>query len=209
MKGVIRAGAELQSRDQRALDLNNSALRYPAWVDVITLAAVITALAAFYQCGWIRTSRLAADFFPHGNILIDGLHDVRHVLRIAMPVILGLAFVGFARALREPRQSRVVMFRQPGVAACAALVAAFFTGGANTLLCVARWVEFREVHGTTGFAVSILFDIAARYVSFCVIAVWVYLAIGGSWAPGRNWVNWLGCTLGVLGVLSAFLWCLP
>ena len=188
--------------------MNNAGLRNPSWLDFITLAAVITALAAFYQCGWIRTSRSAADFFPHGNILIDGLHDVRHVLRIAMPVILGLAFVGFAQRSAS-RVSASGSVSPAGVAACAALVAAFFTGGANTLLCVVRWVEFREVHGTTGFAVSILFDIAARHVSFCVIAVWVYLAIGGSWAPGRNWVNWLGCTLGVLGVLSAFLWCLP
>jgi hypothetical protein len=189
--------------------LNDSGLRNPSWLDVITLALVVAALVACYQCGWLRMSTKTRVFLPQGNILIDGLHEFRHILTNAMPVVLGLAVVGFARVLREPRPARVLLFRQPGVAACAAMVAALITAGANTGLWVVRWVEFREEWLSRGFPVSVLFDIAARHVSFCVIAVWVYLAIGGMWAPGRNWVNWLGGTLGVLSVLNAFLWCLP
>jgi hypothetical protein len=92
------------------------------------------------------------------------------------------------------------LFRQPGV------VAALITAAANTTLWLVRWIELQEA---LPLPVHTLFEIAARHVSFCVLAVWAYLAFGGLWASGRNWVNWAGGTLGALAILNSVLWCLP
>jgi hypothetical protein len=197
-----------ESKNRRASDVDNAELRTPSWLDVVTLAAVVAAVVAFYQCGWIRALPRTRVFAPDGNLIIDGLHEARHVLGLVMPVGFALATVGFARALREPKPARRLLFRQPGVAACAAMVAALITAVANTTLWLVRSIEFQEVWLTNGF-LSILLEIALRHVSFCVLAVWAYLAFGGLWASGRNWVNWVGGTLGVLAILNSVLWCLP
>jgi hypothetical protein len=195
-----------ESKDQRAFDVDNAELRNPSWLDVVTLAAVGASVVVFYQFGWIRA--LPRQFPSDGNPILDGLHEARRVLHAVMSVGLGLAVVGFVRVLREPRQARSLLFRQPGVAACAAMVAALMTAGANTALWFVRWIEFQEVWLSNGF-LSVLLEIAARHASFCVVAVWAYLAFGGLWASGRNWVNWLGGALGVLALLNSVLWCLP
>jgi hypothetical protein len=195
-----------ESKNRRASDVANAELRNPSWLDLVTLAAVVAAVVAFYQCGWIRALPRTRVFAPDGNLIIDGLHETRHVLGLVMPVGFALATVGFARALREPKPARRLLFRQPGVAACAAMVAALITAVANTTLWLVRWIEFQEA---LPFPVHTLFEFAARHVSFCVLAVWAYLAFGGLWASGRNWVNWVGGTLGVLAILNSVLWCLP
>jgi hypothetical protein len=195
-----------ESKDRRAFDVDNAELRSPSWLDVVTLAAVVAAVVAFYQCGWVRAS--PRHFPSDGNLIVDGLHEARRVLNAVMPVSFGLAIVGFVRVLREPRQLRSLLFRQPGVAACAAMVAALITAGANAALWLVRSIEFQEAWLSNGF-LSMVLEIAARHVSFCVLAVWAYLAFGGLWASGRNWVNWVGGTLGVLAILNSVLWCLP
>jgi hypothetical protein len=193
-----------ESKDRRAFYVDNAELRKPSWLDVVTLAAVGAAMVAFYQCGWIRA--LPRQFPSDGSLIVDGLHEARRILNAVMTVGFGLAVVGFVRVLREPSQARSLLFRQPGVAACAAMVAALITAGANTTLWLVRWIELQVA---MPFPVDTLFAIAERHVSFCIVAVWTYLALGGLGAPGRNWVNWLGGTLGVLAVLNSVLWCLP
>ena len=46
-------------------------------------------------------------------------------------------------------------------------------------------------------------------MGFCVLAVWAFLALVGLWTSGRNWVNWLGCAIGLLTVVNLALRCLP
>jgi hypothetical protein len=196
-------------RERKALDVNDNGLRYPSWLDVIILAAVAAAVVAFYNFGWIRALPRTRVFAPDENAIIDALHEVRHVLSSAMPVGFALAVVGFARVLREPKPARRLLFRQPGVAACAAMVAALIVAAANTTLWLIRWIEFGDEWLPTGFPANILLEIAASHVGYCVIAVWAFLGLGGLCASGLNWVNWLGSALGILAVLLALLWCLP
>jgi hypothetical protein len=190
--------------------MDNTRIRYPTLLDAITLATLGAALVACYKLGWITPPRRTPVFESDANSLSARLHDARHILNSAMPFGIALAIAGFARALREPRPARILLFRQPGVAACAALVAAMITAGANTALWLVRWIEFQEQWLSNGFPAQILFDIAARHVSISVIAAWAYLAFGGMWArPGGNWVNWLGLTLGILAVFNTLLWYVP
>lgn len=191
------------------LDLEHSRIRYPTWLDVIIAAALAAALFACYQLGWIRAHEKTPVFERDPNSISAWLHEARYILSSAMQIGIILAIVGFARVLREPKSARRLLFRQPGVAACAAIVAALITAGANTALWLVRYVEFHDMWLTTGFPVNVLFDLAERHVSISVIAAWAYLAFGGVWARGRNWVNWLGGTLGFLAVLNTLLWYVP
>ncbi len=190
--------------------MDNTGIRYPTWLDWITLAALTAALVACYKLGWITKPRKTPVFESDANSLSARLHDARHILNSATPFGVALAIAGFARVLREPRPARSLLFRQPGVAACAALVAALITAGANTGLWLVRWIEFREQWLSNGFPLQILSEIVARHVNICVIAAWAYLAFGGIWVRrGGNWVNWLGGTLGVLAVFNTLLWYVP
>ena len=193
---------------RRAHEVDNANLRMPSQLDVLTLAAVVLAGGAIYACGW--TSVLTSHFSPDESVFIVAFQKGRQIFNSALPVGFGLAIVGVARVLREPRETRPTASLQPGVAACAAMVlAALITAGAQTpRLSLVRWIEFQEQSQLSGF-VTALWPIAASHASFSVLAVWIYLAFGGLWASGRNWVNWLGGALGVLVVLNALLWCLP
>jgi hypothetical protein len=197
-------------KERKALDLDNSGIRYPTWLDWITLAALTAALVACYKVGWITPPRKTPVFESDANSLSARLHDARHILNSATPFGIALAIAGFARVLREPRPARSLLFRQPGVAACAALVAALITAGANTALWLVRWIEFREQWLANGFPVQIVFESTTRHLTICVIAAWAYLAFGGAPArAGANWVNWLGGTLGILAVFNTLLWYVP
>jgi hypothetical protein len=205
---MIRDGGAVKER--KALDMDNTRIRYPTWLDWITLAGLAAAFVACFKLGWIRPPTKTPVFELDAISLSARLHDARHTLNSAMPFGIALAIAGFARVLREPKPARRLLFRQPGVAACAAIVAALITAGANTALWLVRWIEFQEQWLSNGFPVSILFDIAARHLSISVIAAWAYLAFGGMWARrGRNWVNWLGGTLGILAVFNTLLWYVP
>ena len=191
---------------RRAHEVDNANLRMPSRLDVLTLAAVVLAGGAIYACGW--TSVLTSHFSPDESVFIVAFQKGRQIFNSALPVGFGLAIVGVARVLREPRETRRQLFLQPGVAACAAMLAALIVASANMALSLVRWIEFQEQSQLSGF-VTALWPIAASHASFSVLAVWIYLALGGLWASGRNWVNWLGGALGVLVVLNALLWCLP
>ena len=186
--------------------MDNSNLRMPSRLDVVTLAAVVLAGGAIYTFGWTRV--LTNHFPPDENVIIAALRNVRQILNSAMPIGFGLAIAGVARVLREPMEKRRQLFLQPGVAACAAMLAALIVATANMTLSLVRWIEFQEQSQPSVF-VTALWPIGASHASFSVLAVWIYLALGRLWASGRNWVNWLGGTLGVLVVLNALLWCLP
>ena len=196
--------------EREAQHLDNSRIRYPTWLDVIIAAALAAALFACYQLGWIRTPERTRFFAPDPSSVIAWLHEARHLLSSGIPIGIALAIVGFARVLREPKPARRLLFRQPGVAACAAIVAALITAGANTALWLVRLLEFQEQWLSSGFPVAILLDSASRHLSISVIAAWAYLAFGGMWARrGGNWVNWVGGTLGALAVLNTLLGYVP
>lgn len=191
--------------------MDHAELRRFSVRDIIALSALTAVLAAFYHYGWIDASPLTRFVPPgplDGNIIVDGLNKVRRVLDTAMPAFLGLAVLGFVRVLRERRETRRLLLLQPGVAACAALVAALCAAAANAALWLVRWIEHQEQWSSTSFPLAV-FRCAEGHGGHCVIAVWAFLALGGLWASGRNWVNRLGGTLGVLVVLKTVLWCLP
>jgi hypothetical protein len=179
----------------------------PSWIDVLALVTVIVVGVAL---GWYSRNKLHRgtwDFVPPRNVFLSGARQARHFLDVATPVGFGLAVVGLARVLREPRSRRRLLLGQPGAAACAALVAALGAGAANTAIWTVRWFEFGEQWATPG--AGMFFNLAARNVSYCILAAWAFLAFGGLWTHGRNWVNWLGCALGMLAVAKTVLWCLP
>jgi hypothetical protein len=197
-------------KERMALNVDTSRIKYPTWLDVIIAGALAAALFTCYQLGWIRTPERTRFFAPDPSPVIAWLHQARHLLSSGTPIVIALAIVGFARVLREPKLERRLLFRQPGVAACAAIVAALFTAGANTALWLVRLLEFQEQWLSNGFPDAILLDGASRHLSISVIAAWAYLAFGGMWARrGGNWVNWLGGTLGVLAVFNTLLGYVP
>jgi hypothetical protein len=143
-------------------------------------------------------------------MIVDGMHKARHFLNAATPVGFGLALVAFAWVFREPLPRRRRLFLQPGVSACVAFVAALLAGTANGAMWTIRWLEFHEQwlagsHTTT----NALFSSAQSDLPFCIVAVWVFLALGGLWTRGRNWINRLGIALGIMAVVHRLLWCLP
>jgi hypothetical protein len=179
----------------------------PSWIDVLALAAVIVVAVVLRQCGQIIPAWRPWDFVPPENAFIVVARNVRRVLETLTPSIFGFAVVGFSRVLRQPRPRRILQFRQPGVAACAAIVAALAAGTVNTAVWMVRWFEFGEQWLTP--SAGMVINLAARHVSSCVLAAWAFLACGGLWTPGRNWVNRLGCALGILLLVNSVLEWLP
>jgi hypothetical protein len=187
--------------------MEDARLRHPSALDVLALATVIVVGLVVSQYSPIGIQPRTWDFSYPGNLFLAGVHKARHALNAAAPVGFGLAVVGFARVLREPRPRRRRLFRQPGVAACAAIAAALAAGAVNTAVWVVRWLEFHEEWLSP--RASMFFTLAGRHVSDCVLGAWAFLALGGLWSPGRNWVNRLGWALGVLALVNTVLWCLP
>jgi hypothetical protein len=179
-----------------------------SWVDILALgAAVAGALALKHFCWDAVYHPWAWNFVPTQNAFINGIHKARHIADELTPVVFGFAMVGLARVFREPAPHRRLLFRQPGVAACAAIVAALAAGGARTAIWIVFWFEYSAPWATPSIAMVI--DLGARPMGFCVLAVWAFLASVGLWTPGRNWVNWLGCAIGLLTVVNLALRCLP
>jgi hypothetical protein len=143
-------------------------------------------------------------------MIVDGMHKARHFLNAATPVGFGLALVALAWVFREPLPRRRRLFLQPGVSACVAFVAALLAGTANGAMWTIRWLEFHEQWlAGSRVTTNVLFSSAQSYLPFCIVAAWVFLALGGLWTQGRNWINRLGIALGVMAVVHSLLWCLP
>jgi hypothetical protein len=182
-------------------------MQKPSWIDILALAAVIVGAVALRWHCQIELHPRVGNFLPPEKAFINVARNVRHVVEEVTPAVFGFAVVGFARVLREPAPRRRLLFRQPGVAACAAMVAALAAGAVNTAIWAVRRWEFSEAWLNPGPAMAI--TLGARHLSYCVLAVWAFLAVGGSWTPGRNWVNRLGCVIGSLVVVDSVLRCLP
>ena len=178
----------------------------PSMLDALALVVVGIGGVALSQYDWAstRTRHFASD----PNILINGLNNACNVLNAATPAGFGLAVVAFARVQRERGPQRGRLFFQPGVAACVAFVAALIAGAIGSAVWAVRRFEFHN-QWLAGAATNIFFNLAQYHLSFCVLGVWAFLGFGGLWTQGRNWVNWLGIALGVMGVVQTLLWCLP
>jgi hypothetical protein len=179
----------------------------PSRIDWVALAAVEVAARVLRLCGQIQPAYRLWDFAPPDYALNTLVRNVRRVVEALIPACFGFAVVGFARVLREPTPDRGPLFHQPGVTACAAIVAAFAAGSVNTAVWMVRLFEGGEQWLTP--SASMVINLATRHVSTCVLAAWAFLACGGLCSSGRNWVNWLGCVLGVLLIGSSVLEWMP
>jgi hypothetical protein len=173
-------------------------------IDMLALTAVIAGAAALRFYCQIELHPGVWDFGLADNAFINGARKARHFVEALLPVVFGFAAVGFARVLREPAPNRRLLFRQPGVAACGAIMAAFAAGWVNIAVWAVGRLEFSSQWGT--FSAAMVISQGERHLSHCVFAVWAFLAVGGLWTPGRNWVNWLGCTIGSLAAVNSALW---
>ncbi|MGO9466287.1 MAG: hypothetical protein ACLQIB_08230 [Isosphaeraceae bacterium] len=182
-------------------------MQKPSWVDALALVVVVAVAVVLGEYNPVELHPRFWDFIPPENAFVSGARKLRQFVEALTPASFGFAVVGLARALREPRPSRRLVFRQPGVAACAAIVAAIAAGIVSTSAWIVRWLEFREPWLTPGAGMVI--GGAASRVSYCILATWAFLACGGLWAWGRNWVNWLGCALGILLLVNSVLGWLP
>jgi len=182
-------------------------MRKPSWIDLLALAAVVVvawAIIRYYQTDLHPRS---SDFVPAENAFLDGARKVRFFLDRVTPACFGLAVVGLVRVFRESRPRRRLMFRQPGVAACAAFAAALAAGAVNMAVWTVRWLEFSEAWLTPGEGMVIA--LALRQLPYCILAAWAFLAFGGLWTHGRNWVNWLGCAIGIVAIVDLIVEWLP
>jgi hypothetical protein len=179
----------------------------PTRADLLALAAVIVGAAALRAWGRIELYPGHWDFSPPDNTVLQGARLLRRVVEEMTPAVFGFAAVLLAQVIREPAVRRRMMFRQPGVAASAAIVAALAAGMVNTAIWMVRWLEFAESWLTPG--PSTVIRLASRYLGPCVLSVWGFLIAGRLWTSQRNWVNGLGLVLGVVAILYSVLWYLP
>jgi hypothetical protein len=178
-----------------------------SWIDTVTIAAVIIGAIAL---GWFSEIELHPRAWRSGSPaggFISGARKVRDLIDDMTPAVFGFAVVGLARALWESDADRRLLFRQPGVAACAAAVAALAAGVMSTAMWAVRCWEFSEPSGSPRLAMVITY--AARHLTSSVLVIWAFLALSGLWMRGRNWVNWLGCAIGFLAIVNSALWFLP
>jgi hypothetical protein len=178
----------------------------PFWRDGAAVGAAIVAGLALSQCSLIGLPRSRVSFPDQGNVLLKTIHLARNVLDRSAMIGFSLAVAGLVRVLREPSHCRRLLVRQPGVAACAAVAAALAAGAVNTAVWGAWWIEFQSPWVAPH---RIFFPLAQRHVSNCVLGVWAFLALSGLQTRGRNWVNWLGWTLGVTAVVNSVVWYFP
>ena len=135
------------------------------------------------------------------------------LLTIGLMVASGAVLV---LRLRRPRPGRRRLMRQPGWVACLAASAA----GALTLLVLGakRYADGLSDLGEALLTATLALEDGpfARLIHVSAAAVlvgWLVLALGGTWAAERSWVDRLGRAVGVGWVValvaevgSEFLW---
>jgi hypothetical protein len=98
--------------------------------------------------------------------------------------------------LRRPRPSRRHAFRQPGTAACLAVIVA------GSLSLVANWRSL--VVPLFGNPITYFLHGLLR-LGYSVLLVWLTLALAGVWRPSPDWIDRSGRVLGVF-LIVVYLW---
>lgn len=109
------------------------------------------------------------------------------------PSVMTFSVAILILSLAQPRPRLRQVFRQPGVAACAAAVLACFV---SFLLLTSDtiWARNKSVFSAVGVNYWLS---SSRSAGFAVVGAWIVLALGGRWQSGRSWIDHTGRALGI------------
>jgi hypothetical protein len=110
--------------------------------------------------------------------------------------------------MREARRGRVRLGREPGMTACVAAIVGM--GAALLWMVLARFIGIlcngnASVPWILWFQ-AVIFGELLVYAGLAVFVVWVMQALSGRWRPVPDWKDRLGRALGVLWIVTGFVW---
>jgi hypothetical protein len=128
---------------------------------------------------------------------------------LVCPLALSLSLAVFVLRLRKPRPGLPRVFRQPGMAACTAvlvycllfliatLISLFLSYFASGLFLNHMFLQFN-------FAIWLLV-LPMSMMGITVAAVWILLWLIGAWRPEPSWIDRAGRAVGIYWVANTLL----
>jgi hypothetical protein len=122
------------------------------------------------------------------------------------PLALTLSPALLALRLRRPRPGLARVFRQPGTAACTAVVVYELSFSVITLLSLFLhfFLSQRHLFLNTD-AILWLWAIPMCFIGVAVAAVWAVLWMTGAWRAEPSWIDRAGRILGTYWMANSFL----
>jgi hypothetical protein len=125
------------------------------------------------------------------------------------PLALSLSLALWVLRLRQPRPGLPRVFRQPGMAACTAILvySSFFLTATLISLFLsyfASGVFHNHMFLEFNFAIWILI-MPMSMMGVTVFAVWIVLWLTGAWRPEPSWIDRAGRVLGTYWVANSLL----
>jgi hypothetical protein len=130
------------------------------------------------------------------------------VTMFLIPVVGPWTVLLIVLRMRPPRPSWRRIWRQPGMAACLAVLLGWFWSGVALVLAldagyVARSNRF---HSPEEWWQKYLADEVFMYVGLAVAAAWIVLVFSGRWRRSADWIDLLGRLMGILWIVIGLTW---
>lgn len=112
--------------------------------------------------------------------------------------------------MRKPRASVLRISRQPGFAACVAVVVCFLTHnlvyGVNALVTLSRLPDRGTMPRLQNITRNMIDGALSTYeVASGIMLLWFYLAVSGRWRAEPSWIDRSGRLVGILWLIALVL----
>jgi hypothetical protein len=153
-------------------------------------------------------------------IMVRGLPDVRSWEAIdvivmftdlavfLIPVVGPWTVLLLVLRMRPPRLSWRRIWRQPGMAACLAVLFGWCWSGLALILAMDAGLVARKsrFHTPDQWAQRYLADEVFMYVGLAVASVWIVQVLSGQWRRSADWIDRMGRFVGILWIVIGLVW---
>ncbi len=180
---------------------------------LITSAAVGMGAFQFARRTWFRGWIQIAD---HGLpdistwFTFDLIVTCCDITAFLIPIVAPWTLLLIALRMRPPRPRWRRIWRQPGMAACLAVLVGWCWSGLGLLLALdVRYVARpRRAITPEEWAYKYLGDEVFMYVGLAVAAIWIVQLVGGQWRRSVDWIDLMGRLVGILWIVIGLVWTL-
>ena len=129
-------------------------------------------------------------------------------MTLLIPIAAPWTFLLLVLRMRPPRPRWRQIWRQPGMAACLAVLVGWCWSLLAVLLAFNATHVARPNRTLTQFhwTQKYLSDGVFMYVGLAVAAVWAHLWISGRWRRSADWIDFMGRIVGALWIAIGFVW---
>jgi len=139
---------------------------------------------------------------------MEALVTCSEITVFLMPVVAPWTCLRILPRMRSRRPSWRRICRQPGMAACLVAVFAWLWTFVVLLLAMnaGHVARARRVITPADWAQKYLSDEVFMYVGLAVASAWVVQYMSGRWRRPADWIDAMGCVVGVLWIAIGLVW---